>query len=134
MTASPEAHPVVVQPDTGRHLLRLALFGDLDYDSGEEILHLVRQALGAHKEAHELVLDCRELRLVDSMGLSVLLQVHRDASEGGRRCHLEAVGPSLERLLRITGTFDHLTAPGPASASPSTSRSQAACDTRHSGA
>ncbi|MEU3891444.1 STAS domain-containing protein [Streptomyces sp. NPDC029041] len=96
---------------TGPHSVRLALTGDLDYDSCAELLERVRTALDGGGDVRELHLDCRELRLVDSMGLSTLLQIHRSAGRDGIAFHLDDVGPALRRLLELTGTYEYLTTP-----------------------
>ncbi|MER7479791.1 STAS domain-containing protein [Streptomyces sp. NPDC126510] len=94
---------------TGPHSVRLALTGDLDYDSCAELLQRVRTALDVGGKAEELHLDCRELGLVDSMGLSTLLQIHRSACRDGIAFHLDEVGPALRRLLELTGVYEYLT-------------------------
>ncbi|MEW2811476.1 STAS domain-containing protein [Streptomyces massasporeus] len=66
---------------------------------------------GRPGEVTDLRLDCRELELVDSMGLSTLLEIHRSAGRDGIAIHLEGVGPALRRLLELTGTYAYLTSP-----------------------
>ncbi|MEU3661440.1 STAS domain-containing protein [Streptomyces sp. NPDC032940] len=112
MTASPDT-PVVVLPTPHPHSVRLALLGDLDYDNGDLVLEAVQRALREHDGVRELRLDCRELRAVDSTGLSVLLLMHRLARRDGIGFHLDAIGPALKRLLDITGTYEHLTTAHP---------------------
>ncbi|MGI5163669.1 STAS domain-containing protein [Spirillospora sp. CA-253888] len=113
MTDSFDADPATVRT-AGPRTLVLALSGDLDYDTGGEVLQTARLALREHEGVRELRLDCRGLGMVDSTGLSVLLQIRRDACEDGIGLHLDAIGPQLERLLRLTGTYEYLTAPVPA--------------------
>ncbi|MEU3997501.1 STAS domain-containing protein [Streptomyces fungicidicus] len=108
MPIAPDAGPLRTLPPTDPHTLCLALVGDLDYEVGDEVLHQVRRALRAREDLRELRLDCRELATTDSTGLSVLLQLHRDAGRDGVGFHLDNVGPVLERLLRVTGTYEHL--------------------------
>ncbi|MFG3250813.1 STAS domain-containing protein [Streptomyces sp. NPDC048187] len=86
----------------------MALTGDLDYDTCEDLLDRVRLALREHEKAEQLRLDCRELGTVDSMGLSTLLQIHRTAVQDGIGFHLDNIGPGLRRLLELTGTYEHL--------------------------
>ncbi|MEU4310898.1 STAS domain-containing protein [Streptomyces rochei] len=113
VTASPDT-PVVVQPTTDSRTIRLALLGDLDYDSGDAVLHTVRYLLREQPDARSLRLDCQQLGTVDSTGLSVLLLIHRLASQGDISFHLDHIGPTLKRLLDITGTYEHLSTPQPA--------------------
>ncbi|MEW2614047.1 STAS domain-containing protein [Streptomyces sp. NPDC047880] len=96
---------------SGPHTVRLALTGDLDYDTCAELLQRVRAALEGREDVDELRLDCGRLELVDSMGLSTLLQIHRSACRDGIAFHLDDVGPALRRLMELTGTYEYLTTP-----------------------
>ncbi|MFF7309767.1 STAS domain-containing protein [Streptomyces sp. NPDC008137] len=111
MPSSPQTETVRILPATGPHELRVALAGDLDYEVADDVLDQVLQALRAHHEVRHLRLECRELGMVDSMGLTVLLQIHRTAHEHGIQFHLDDTGPVLRRLLHLTGTYEHLTTP-----------------------
>ena len=109
MTTSPDAEPDVPSPSPDpRRTVRLALTGDLDYDTCGNLLQQVRLALREHEGAEELRLDCGELDAVDSMGLSTLLQIHRAACQDGIGFRLDNIGPVLKRLLDLTGTYEHL--------------------------
>ncbi|MER6323234.1 STAS domain-containing protein [Streptomyces coelicoflavus] len=105
----PEAEPLQILPSTDPYTLCLALVGDLDHEVGDEVLDRARKALRGCEGVRSLRLNCRELEMADSTGLSVLLQLRRDAHEAGIRFHLDDTRPVLERLLRITGTHDYLT-------------------------
>ncbi|CAM5437169.1 sulfate transporter [Streptomyces spiroverticillatus] len=117
MTTMP-SHPIRPNPlhftadPEGAHTLRLTLHGDLDYDQAELLLDVVREELAERPELRTLRLDCAELAAVDSMGLSVLLMVHRVTTAADVRLHLDGRTPALERLLQITGTLDHFTGRG----------------------
>ncbi|WP_282088477.1 STAS domain-containing protein [Streptomyces tendae] len=109
MTTSPDAEPRAASPSPGPgRTVRLALTGDLDHDTCGELLRQVRLALREHEGAEELRLDCGELGAVDSMGLSTLLQLHREACRDGIGFRLDDIGPVLKRLLDLTGTYEHL--------------------------
>ncbi|MFI9613286.1 STAS domain-containing protein [Streptomyces sp. NPDC052023] len=111
MTTSPDADPVATPSPAGPHTVSLALSGDLDYDTSAELLHQVRLALDGNEDVRDLRLDCRELEVVDSMGLSTLLQLHRSAGQDNIGFHLDDIGPTLRRLLELTGTYEYLTTP-----------------------
>lgn len=100
--------------DDGARTVRLQLRGDLDYDHAEQLLVEVRRLLADHPALRELRLQCAELGTVDSMGLSILLMVHRATTAADVRLHLDHRTPALDRLLQITGTHEHFTAPAPA--------------------
>ncbi|WP_367125891.1 STAS domain-containing protein [Streptomyces phytohabitans] len=91
----------------------LALSGELDYDTSGELVGQVEEALTGQPDLRELLLDCRGLELVDSMGLSALLRAHRAATARGVRFRLDHRSTGLERMLTVTGTFEHLTATTP---------------------
>ncbi|GAB2792855.1 hypothetical protein GCM10027073_26310 [Streptomyces chlorus] len=111
MAAFPFSPPVLPLAGGAPHTVCLALVGDLDYEVGDEVLHQVLHALRGGGDVRDLRLDCQELGTVDSAGLAVLLRIHRRTSEDGTGFHLDNMGPRLERLLHITGTYDYLTAP-----------------------
>ncbi|MGE6732696.1 STAS domain-containing protein, partial [Streptomyces sp. NPDC059900] len=54
-----------------------------------------------------------------SMGLSILLMIHRRTTAAGVRLHLDDRPAKLNRLLTLTGTLDHFTAPAASGAEPS---------------
>ncbi|MGE9692332.1 MULTISPECIES: STAS domain-containing protein [unclassified Streptomyces] len=87
------------------HLV-LALVGDLDYDTAEQLGEDVVTALDT-TALTTLSLDCAGLGGCDSMGLAVLLQVRRHTDRAGARLTLERPPDSLRRLLGLTGTSAH---------------------------
>ncbi|MGW7091936.1 STAS domain-containing protein [Streptomyces sp. NPDC054874] len=91
--------------------VRIALHGDLDYDSAGLLLNEVTAQLAARPALTDLHLHCAELGTVDSTGLSALLMIGRRTSGAGVRLHMDARPAKLDRLLHLTGTLDHLTAP-----------------------
>ncbi|MFE2375596.1 STAS domain-containing protein [Streptomyces sp. NPDC059398] len=93
---------LTVEAGPGTALVRIA--GDLDYDTSDELTERAHALLAAEPTPRELHLDCAQLRMCDSMGLSTLLMLHRGTSARGITLHLDAVPPFLERMLDITGT------------------------------
>ena len=98
---------VLVSPDP--RTLRIAVRGDLDYATHKELMDAAATALADPQELSDLRIDCAELRVCDSSGLSALLMIRRRASDAGVRLHLDQRGPALERILTVTGTLEHLT-------------------------
>ncbi|MER5202080.1 STAS domain-containing protein [Streptomyces sp. NPDC002825] len=90
-------------------ILYVALAGDLVWDSADELLDAVRARLAPGNAPTDLRLDCAALTLCDSMGLSALLALHRLAEAAGVPLHLDRRPPFLDRLLLLTGTYEHLT-------------------------
>ncbi|MEE1799408.1 STAS domain-containing protein [Streptomyces sp. JV176] len=106
-TTPPEPLAVVVttpSPDT----VEVRLDGEMDYETSYEVIDTVRQLLRTHRGVARLELHCGGLTLCDSMGLSALLMIRRLAESDGVRLVLTERRPSLERVLRVTGTLDHL--------------------------
>ncbi|MEU0306522.1 STAS domain-containing protein [Streptomyces cyaneofuscatus] len=93
--------------------VRIEVHGDLDYDSADILVNEVTAQLTDRPGLTDLHLHCAELGAVDSMGLCALLMIGRRAAEAGVRLHLDARSAKLDRLLDLTGTLDHLTAPPP---------------------
>ncbi|MFF9499690.1 STAS domain-containing protein [Streptomyces sp. NPDC014656] len=89
--------------------LRVELAGDLAWDSTDDLLDAVRTRLDRAPAPSDIRLDCARLTLCDSMGLSALLALHRLASAAGGRLHLDRRPAFLDRLLLLTGTYEHLT-------------------------
>ncbi|KPC84197.1 MULTISPECIES: STAS domain-containing protein [Streptomyces] len=101
MTALP--HPLItVAVEAGPRTVRLRIGGDLDYDTSGELAAKAETCLGAHGP-DDLHLDCADLRVCDSMGVSTLLLIHRSCAARGVRLHLDAPPPFLERILAVTG-------------------------------
>ncbi|MFI1931510.1 STAS domain-containing protein [Streptomyces sp. NPDC020330] len=93
--------------------VRIEAHGDLDYDSADLLVNEVTAQLSARPGLTDLHLHCAGLGTVDSMGLCALLMISRRTAAAGVRLHLDERSAKLDRLLDLTGTLDHLTAPPP---------------------
>ncbi|MEV0387069.1 STAS domain-containing protein [Nonomuraea sp. NPDC050643] len=96
---------ILVTPEP--HVLRIGVHGDLDHATAGELMDAASAALDG--DLRDLRLDCAGLGVCDSSGLSVLLMIRRRTSAAGIRLHLDRRPPSLDRLLDVSGTFEHLT-------------------------
>ncbi|MGW2401830.1 STAS domain-containing protein [Kitasatospora sp. NPDC001664] len=112
MTSSPLTPLRLTTVDAG-HVLRMELHGDLDHDSADLLLDQVTARLAERPALEHLHLRCAGLDTVDSTGLSVLLMIRRRTDTASVQLHLDDRPARLERLLRVTGTLDHLTAVSP---------------------
>ncbi|MCQ0025528.1 STAS domain-containing protein [Streptomyces somaliensis DSM 40738] len=110
MTTSPDDSLRLAVTTSGREL-RITLAGDLDFDTADGLTRTVREHLAAHPAPDVLVLDCARLAFCDSTGLATLLMAHRLAAGSGTALHLHDRPGFLDRLLRQTGTLDHLVRP-----------------------
>ncbi|MEV5013555.1 STAS domain-containing protein [Streptomyces sp. NPDC053780] len=115
MTAIPPDDLRLVTVDT-QNEVRIEVHGDLDYDHADLLLDEATAQLAARPGLEDLHLHCAGLRMVDSMGLSVLLMIGRRTTQAGVRLHLDDRPAQLDRLLDLTGTLGHLTASVPARA------------------
>ncbi|MEW2162790.1 STAS domain-containing protein [Streptomyces sp. NPDC007084] len=112
-TSHPPSFSLTVEAETTDLVIRVA--GDLDYETCDELMRTVDQNLTVRRTAERrpsaLRIDFTALHGIDSMGLSALLMIRRHTDAAGMSLHLDERPPHLERLLEITGTLDHLTAP-----------------------
>ncbi|MEU2023682.1 STAS domain-containing protein [Streptomyces sp. NPDC016469] len=105
--------PLCLTVERGEGTTWLRLAGVLDHDTSEAFGVRATACVDADPRPAELRLDCAKLRLCDSMGLAALLMIHRRTAARGITLVLDDPPPSMERMLRITGTRQ-LFAPGTA--------------------
>ncbi|MFD8642711.1 STAS domain-containing protein [Streptomyces zaomyceticus] len=107
---SASAHPFrLTAASAADGVLYAELSGELAWDSTDELLDEVRALLDSALGLSDLRLDCARTTLCDSMGLSALLALRRDTEAVGVRLHLDRRPPFLDRMLLLTGTYEHLT-------------------------
>ena len=87
---------VSVAPGTSE----VVLSGRLDVSTVHEVRRTLHAALDAG--SGDLVVDLRDVELLDATGLGMLVGAHRRAGRGGRRLVLRNLGPQLARLLRVS--------------------------------
>ncbi len=80
--------------------------GDLDYETTDDFVEATSRLL-ARNTMSELHVDFSELTFLDSAALSGLVLLHRRSSEVGVVLHLDHRPPFLDRVLQVTGLFDH---------------------------
>ncbi|ORB71953.1 STAS domain-containing protein [Mycobacterium scrofulaceum] len=94
---------------TGR-TVRLQVCGDLVYETVDAMVEAAGRLLGQRPAPAHLHLDLGDLEFCDSAGLSGLLLVHRRSHQAGAQLHLDNRPRFLDRILDVTGTFEHLVA------------------------
>jgi anti-anti-sigma factor len=96
--------------------------GDVDYEAADEVVETASQLLVEQSDLIDLHLDLSGLTFLDSAALSGLLLLHRRATQSGVALHLDHRPAFLDRVLQVTGLYDHLAAPHSAERDPSESR------------
>ncbi|MFE0581450.1 STAS domain-containing protein [Streptomyces sp. NPDC058874] len=110
MTSLPPA-PLGLTYSSSHEAVRVELSGDLDHLHADRLVEAVDRLLAAHPGLRDLRLDCAGLSAVDSSGLAALLMVRRRTDQAGAGLHIDGRTVQLNRILEITGTLEHLTAP-----------------------
>ena len=87
-------------------IVRVVLHGELDLNSAYQ---LDRRLLDAEGGRPELILvDLRDVDLLDSSGLARLLAAHRRARRGGWRVVFVKGSQTVQRVFRMTALEHHL--------------------------
>lgn len=96
--------------DTTSQSAILHIDGDVEYTTASALVEAAGKLLADHPVLRDLHLDCAQMTLCDSAGISALLTIHLRTSAAGVHLHLDRRPDFLERLLDITGILEHLTA------------------------
>ena len=76
------------------------LSGILDVSTVHDVRRAIHEALDAG--SGDLVVDLRDVEMLDATGLGMLVGAHRRAGRTGRRLVLRNLSPQLVRLLRVS--------------------------------
>ena len=101
MTGGPQPFSYDVESDPSDTTI-LRLHGELDMGSSPtltNVLHELQQG-----GAKRIVVDLRGLSLLDSMGLSALLEAHMAGQNGHREVSFIRGQESIQRVFAVTGT------------------------------
>jgi anti-anti-sigma factor len=88
-------------------LTLLRLKGELDMAAAPELSDALHRL--QHEGAREIVVDLRELSLLDSMGLSALLEAYNAGRDGHRTVSFVAGGRSVQRVFQVTNMDQRVT-------------------------
>ena len=89
------------------HSARLRISGNLDFVTAPELLGNASDVIAQHDQLRHLHLDLGDLDFCDSAGLSVLILIGRQTAERRVRLHLDNRPEQLDRILQVTGLFEH---------------------------
>ncbi|MHC3467403.1 ANTAR domain-containing protein [Streptomyces sp. 7R007] len=98
-----------VKPDGDRTTVTVR--GELDLD-GRRLADRLHDALDRSTTGVDL--DLGEVAFCDCSGLNLLLDLRRRALDQSKTVVIRACGPTVERLLELTGTRELFISPGPA--------------------
>jgi anti-anti-sigma factor len=96
--------------DTTSRSAILHIAGDLDYTTTSELVAAAEKLLADQPALRNLHLDCAQMTLCDSAGVSGFLTIHQRTAAAGVHLHLDRRPTFLDRILDITGILEHLTA------------------------
>jgi anti-anti-sigma factor len=85
---------------------RAALSGEIDLSTIEEVESGLRNAIDGKNGV--VALDLREVSFLDSSGLRLLLRLHKDFDEAGRRLVVVQGPRRVARVFELTGAEDQL--------------------------
>lgn len=109
MTLTPSPY-LRITSDLADRTARLALDGDLDYETAADLEAAVQELLASRPDLRVLYLDCAQLDFCDTIGLSALLEIRRTTGAAGMGLVLDNRTPFLDRVLEVTGLLPHFTA------------------------
>jgi anti-anti-sigma factor len=103
----PDKRAFGLQALADRELLTLAVHGDLDLATAPLLGERLRAAVA---DGHDVVLDLRDVRFIDSSGVAVLLNALRRQTRARRRLVLVTSRESpVRHVLQITGVTSDFT-------------------------
>ncbi|MFE3743649.1 STAS domain-containing protein [Streptomyces sp. NPDC059134] len=106
ITAVPPYAPLSVEIVTGPDRVLVQVSGELDCDTGPDLFAALAPL------AHRCVdVDLSQVPFMDSTGLNLLLSQRRASRRAGGDLSLLRCSPPVRRVLDVTRTFTHLTAP-----------------------
>lgn len=90
-----------MQYDKAKKLWTGQLSGDFDAVQAPKIIAAISANL--EEQPGDLVLDCKQLEFVDSMGLGALVKLRKIVEESGGNIKLLRMKPRIHKLFAITG-------------------------------
>ena len=89
------------QAGTGEGTSRLEVVGEIDAHTSGQFEEALSAMIGSG--AVNVVIDMAGVTFIDSSGLRVLIQAHKNVAERGGKVRLESPSGTTLRLLEITG-------------------------------
>jgi anti-anti-sigma factor len=98
----PVPEPLDVETAVDGSVIRVGVAGDVDLSNVGVLEARVRRVFEEHAISR-LVLDLRGTTFLDSMGLRLLLELHRDADRGHWRLIVVRGPEAVQRTIQIMG-------------------------------
>jgi anti-anti-sigma factor len=95
-----------IREETSGGRRTLALAGELDIATAGPLEEAVQRACGG--DAHEVLLDLRELSFIDSTGFRAILTAKARCEEAGRAFYLTRGQEPVQRLFEVSGVLKKL--------------------------
>ncbi len=92
---------------TAPRMATVGITGDLDYETADDLVDVASKLISSQTGVRDLHLDFSKTAFLDSAALSALLLLHRRTSQAGIVLHLDHRPAFLDRVLQVTGLFDH---------------------------
>jgi anti-sigma B factor antagonist len=92
----------------GDGVVRLAVAGEVDMSNSDTLRGQILAALEADQRPAELVIDLDQVRFLDSTGINVLVNGHRNAQDRHIDYRVIKAHDTALRVLEITGVKDIL--------------------------
>ncbi len=94
--------------DTTSRSAILHIAGDVDYTTTPALVEAAVKLLADQPALRDLHLDCAQMTICDSSGISGLIAIHNRTSTAGVHLHLDRRPKFFDRILEITGILEHL--------------------------
>jgi anti-sigma B factor antagonist len=98
------ADEIVTTLDQGAHTTTVALHGEIDVLTVDQVRVALAGALAAHPD--ELVVDLTDLSFIDSTGLGALIAGFQRARDSGVSFRLARPTPAVRQILVLSGLLE----------------------------
>ena len=80
----------------------MTLSGELTFASVVDLLEQGNQCLNQHKQDSPFTIDCKSMERIDSAGIALLLEWHRQCKNNNKLCRFEGLSKQAQALI---GTY-----------------------------
>lgn len=84
----------------------LAISGDIDLYNAGELKAAIKNL--SERDPRNLTLDFTGVKYIDSMGIGLIVNIHKNLAKEGRMLYLRGLLPSVVEVFRRTNLDQHL--------------------------